>query len=90
MATPYKLVNVEAGKRLKYIRKEVLKMNDTRDLADRIKWSHSSIVNYETGKTEMGVDFLFTLYAKFGIQPNYIITGALPYKIEQKPTTPQA
>lgn len=78
MAT-YKEINIKAGERLAIARKTVTKLSQE-ELAERMKLSRSSINNYESGKTEMGLEFLYDLHMKYGIRPNYITLGVLPIK----------
>lgn len=70
----------DTGERLKAVRKETLGISSGYTMAQEMGVSQSTYAQYETGKMEMGVNFLTKLYEKYGILPTYIVSGTGPIK----------
>ncbi|MDE7178367.1 MAG: helix-turn-helix domain-containing protein [Lachnospiraceae bacterium] len=70
----------EVGKHIKKIRKERNLTQD--DLADRLHCTRQTISNYETGKSEPGIEILIELAGVLGVEINDLIYG--PQKRENR------
>lgn len=72
------------GERLKHVRKDILGISSSYDIAEELGISQSAYINYETGKRLISSEVLEKMYSKYKILPNYLLLGKNPIKEGQE------
>jgi transcriptional regulator with XRE-family HTH domain len=72
--------SIEAGKRLRSVRKDLLQISSSYTMSEEMGIPQSTYISYELGKMDITGSFLAKLYEKYSILPSYIVLGKTPIK----------